>query len=97
MATAKRIYWDACTWIALIQREQIRDSAGVLQEDRYGMCRNVINAATQGQMEIATSTLCYAEVCKEPKIREQAQRSPMPKKCTRLTTNFLRWRGKSTN
>jgi predicted nucleic acid-binding protein len=72
MATARRIYWDACAWIALIQREEIRDSIGVLTEDRYGMCRNVINAAAQNQIEIATSTLSYAEVCKEPKVKAVA-------------------------
>jgi predicted nucleic acid-binding protein len=73
MATPRRIYWDACTWIALIQKEQIRDAAGVLIEDRYAMCRNVIAAAERDQIEIAISTLNYAEVCKLPETRAQGE------------------------
>ncbi len=37
------------------------------------MCRSVISAAVNGQIEIATSTFSFTEVCKEPKIRDQAQ------------------------
>src|SRR5262245_47367854 len=71
--TPKRIYWDACTWIALIQQERICDTKGALIEDRYGLCRNVINAAMRGQVEIATSTLSFAEVFKEPKVKGQPE------------------------
>src|SRR5712691_5155350 len=70
MANPRRIYWDACVWIALIQREQIRDVNGRLVEDRYGMCRNVIAAAERDQLEIATSALSYAEVCKNPGVAD---------------------------
>lgn len=74
MATPRRIYWDACAWIALIQKEQIRDAkTGVITEDRHGMCRNVIAAAEQGQVEIATSTLSFAEVCKNPGVKAQGE------------------------
>jgi predicted nucleic acid-binding protein len=73
MATPRRIYWDACVWIALIQQEQIRDANGKLVEDRYGMCRNVINAAVRGQIEIATSTLSFAEVCKNRDVMDKAE------------------------
>jgi predicted nucleic acid-binding protein len=69
MATARRIYWDASVWIALIQQERIRDAGGKLIEDRYALCRNVILAAEKGQIEIATSTLSFAEVCKHPDIK----------------------------
>src|SRR4051812_34778565 len=67
-ASPRRIYWDACAWIALIQREKIgRD--GILLEDREMMCRVVIEAAKKGELEILTSTLCLAEVCKNPAVR----------------------------
>jgi predicted nucleic acid-binding protein len=62
--TNKRVAWDACVWIALIQQERIRDDAGKIAEDRYAMCRDVIKAAEAGKIEIVTSALCYAEVCK---------------------------------
>lgn len=61
----KRVAWDACTWIALIQNEKIIVSGKGL-EDRGGMCRMVIEAAKKGSVEIVTSTLCLAEVCKHP-------------------------------
>jgi predicted nucleic acid-binding protein len=73
MATPRRIYWDACVWIALIQQEQIRDVTGKLVDDRYGMCRNVIAAAERDQLEIATSALSFAEVCKTPGIADQTE------------------------
>jgi predicted nucleic acid-binding protein len=67
--TSKRVYWDACSWIALIQKERILDEKGVLVEDRYTMCRSVINAAEKGTIEIATSTLNLAEVCKSTEVK----------------------------
>jgi predicted nucleic acid-binding protein len=73
MANPKRIYWDACVWIALIQQEKIHDAKGTLVDDRYGMCRNVINAASRGQIEIATSTLSFAEVSKESAVKAQGE------------------------
>src|SRR5262245_22469601 len=60
----KRVSWDACVWIALVRQERIRDNAGNVIEDRYAMCRNVIKVAEADQIEIVTSALCYAEVCK---------------------------------
>jgi len=72
MATSpRRIYWDACVWIALIQKEKIRDDAGRTTEDRDMMCRAVIEAAKRGQIEILTSTLSLVEVCKDPAIKVQ--------------------------
>lgn len=64
MSNPRRVYWDACAWIALIQQERMLNSDGTLFEDRYGMCRNVINAAERNHIEIATSTLSLVEVCK---------------------------------
>jgi predicted nucleic acid-binding protein len=64
----RRIYWDACAWIALIQRERIADGKGNI-EDRDAMCRAVIEVAKRGHIEILTSTLPFAEVCKDPQIK----------------------------
>lgn len=65
MSPTRRVYWDACTWIALIQREKTQlPNAGI--EDRYTMCRIVIEAAKKGSIEILTSTFCLVEVCKAP-------------------------------
>lgn len=66
----RRIYWDACTWIALIQQEKIPDSGKKkVIEDRYQMCRTVIEAAKKGVFEIATSALSLVEVCKHPIVK----------------------------
>lgn len=74
MAISKRVYWDACTWIALIQQERIRDQKGNVTEDRYAMARNVITGAEKNNIEIATSTLSLAEVCKSPGVQAQADK-----------------------
>jgi len=44
MAITKRVYWDACSWIALIQKEKILQPAGAV-EDREMICKSVIEAA----------------------------------------------------
>jgi len=61
----RRVYWDACTWIALIQREKILIGGS----DRDTLCRAVIAEAKKNRIEILTSTLSLVEVCKDPKIR----------------------------
>jgi len=67
----KRVYWDACSWIALIQKEKIHHG-GKLIEDREMLCRTVIETAKQGKLEILTSTFCLAEVCKNKDILDQS-------------------------
>lgn len=59
-----RVYWDACTWIALIQREKILVDGQT--EDREALCRPIIVRAENGAIELVTSFLSYAEVCKHP-------------------------------
>lgn len=69
-ASPKRVVWDACAWIALIQKEKIfRDD--ILIEDRYASCRSVIDAAAKGKFEIVTSGLCLVEVCKNPGVKAE--------------------------
>jgi predicted nucleic acid-binding protein len=58
----KRICWDACTWISLIQKEKTTNPDGTLKEDRYASCRPIIDLAVRGTIEIAVSGLCLAEV-----------------------------------
>jgi predicted nucleic acid-binding protein len=65
-ASPKRVCWDACAWIALIQKERIRNEAGALIEDRYALCRSVIDMAEKNKVEIVSSGLCLAEVSKNP-------------------------------
>jgi predicted nucleic acid-binding protein len=65
----KRVCWDACAWISLIQKEKIRDASGTVIEDRYGLCRVVVELAEKGKIEIVTSGLSLAEVCKSPAVK----------------------------
>ncbi len=55
----KRVYWDACAWLGLINRE----------DDRFPVLRYYIEQAQQGKVEIWTSAFTLAEVfkrrCKE--------------------------------
>lgn len=43
-ASPKRVYWDACAWIALIQKEKIRDGHGNVTEDRETLRKSVIKS-----------------------------------------------------
>jgi len=70
-ASPKRACWDACSWIALIQKEKIEVNG--VTEDRYTMCRSVINAASKGGIEVIISGLCYAEVCKNPGVKAEGE------------------------
>lgn len=71
-ASPRRIYWDAYAWIALIQGEKILGAGGVI-EDRDTMCWSVIEVAKKGTIEILTSTLCLAEVCKNQASKQPTQ------------------------
>lgn len=48
----------------MFQREKIRVD-GVIEEDREKLCRTVIAQAELGKIEIVTSCLSYAEVCRD--------------------------------
>lgn len=50
----RRIYWDACAWIGLINEEP----------DKVDGCRYFIEAAERGDVEIVTSHFTLAEVYK---------------------------------
>lgn len=58
-----RIYWDACTWIAFINKEMPSDG-NTITRPRFEMCRDTLKKAEGGQIEIVTSAFTIAEVCK---------------------------------
>jgi predicted nucleic acid-binding protein len=72
-SSPSRICWDACAWIALIQKEQIRDDDGNLIEDRYALARSVIDRAEKGGVEIVASGLCLVEVNKDSQTTTRDQ------------------------
>lgn len=72
-ASPKRICWDACAWIALIQKEKIPDLNGKITEDRYALCRSVIDLAVKGKIDIVISGVCLVEVCGKAEIRGTAE------------------------
>jgi predicted nucleic acid-binding protein len=51
---AKRVYWDSCVWLGLINEEP----------DKLPRCQHVIQLARTGEIEIWTSALTLAEVFK---------------------------------
>lgn len=55
MADPKKVYWDACTWLSLINQ----------QAGRAECCRYVISEARAGNIEIWTSAFTLAEVFKK--------------------------------
>lgn len=61
--TPSRVYWDACAWIAYIQKE-MPGPGKRFTEPRYEMCRDTLKRAEAGEIEIATSAFTLAEVCK---------------------------------
>ncbi len=44
-----------------------------VQEDREALCKLVIREAEKGKIEIVTSYLCFAEVCKPPKAKSSQE------------------------
>jgi len=72
----RRVYWDSCCWIALIQKEKLYAPDGVaVTEDREALCRVVIEAAKAGAVEIVTSYFTLTEVCKQPANQPDALES----------------------
>jgi predicted nucleic acid-binding protein len=55
LATKRKVYWDSCAWIGLINEEP----------DKIDACRHVIDLAQNGDLEIWTSTYTLAEVFKK--------------------------------
>ena len=47
----KRVYWDPCSWIALIWDEKISRPDGTI-ENRGALCRAIVDDALKGAVEI---------------------------------------------
>jgi predicted nucleic acid-binding protein len=58
-----RLYWDACAWIAYINKEMPADGNAITSR-RFEMCQNTLKRAEAGDVEIVTSAFTLAEVCK---------------------------------
>lgn len=71
MAKPDRVYWDACTWIAYINEERKTPKSDGTVENRYAMCRSVLEQAQNGQLVIVTSAFTLAEVCKSEKAKNE--------------------------
>ncbi len=69
MAKPTRVYWDACTWIAYLNKEENIRLPDGSTENRFSMCLDVLDRAEKGEIEIATSAFTLAEVCKDIKIK----------------------------
>lgn len=67
MASIKRVYWDACTWIAYIKQEVIENNGK--KENRFEMCKSILKLAESGKLEIVTSAFTLAEVCKSSEVK----------------------------
>lgn len=70
---AKRVYWDACAWLGLINKET----------NKYTACRYTMEEAEKGSIEIWTSAFTLAEVFK--KKCDASTHSSLPPK---YDTNF---------
>lgn len=71
MPKPKRIYWDACTWIAIINEERSVPQKDGTTENRFAMCEAVLERAQTGELEIIVSAFTLAEVCKDPKAKDE--------------------------
>lgn len=70
MARTLRVYWDACTWIAYINQEKAVEKQDGKIENRFSMCLEILNQANSNKLEIVTSALTLAEVCKSPEVHD---------------------------
>jgi len=71
----QRIYWDACTWIAYIQKE-MPGPRSTVTDPRFTMCKQTLVRATAGEIEIVTSAATLAEVCRTGKSHSPVANLP---------------------
>lgn len=65
MSKRTRIYWDACTWLAIVNEERaVPQGEGKPPENRYAMCQDIVKKAENSEFEIVVSAFTLAEVCK---------------------------------
>jgi predicted nucleic acid-binding protein len=68
LADPKKVYWDSCVWISLINREV----------GRVERCESLIAQAKKGDYEIWTSSFTLAEVFKVVRNGEVIAELPQP-------------------
>lgn len=75
MSKPLRIYWDACTWLAIVNEERavVSKGEGKPPENRFSMCESILNRARHSEFEIVVSAFTLAEVCKSPTAKSKSQ------------------------
>ena len=58
----RRVYWDSCIWISLIQNETAVPLRNGQIENRAALARTVLDDATKRVADIFTSTIAFSEV-----------------------------------
>lgn len=71
MPKSKRIYWDACIWISIINEERSITTKSGITENRYAMCQSIFEQAKVGGLEIVVSAFTLAEVCKSREAKSE--------------------------
>jgi predicted nucleic acid-binding protein len=70
-----RIYWDSAAWIAYIKREMPAPD-NKIKDPRFTMCKQTLESAEKGNLEIVTSAFTLAEVCKHDEINSPVNNLP---------------------
>jgi predicted nucleic acid-binding protein len=74
MAKRARVYWDACTWLAIVNEERaVFKGEGKPTENRFAMCKDIIERAEKDEFEIVVSAFTLAEVCKSNEAKTENQ------------------------
>ncbi len=73
MSKPVRIYWDACTWISVINEERAVPKKDGTLENRFSPCESILNQAKQDELEIVVSAFTLSEVCKSRDIKDTNQ------------------------
>ncbi len=68
-----RIYWDACAWIAFINKDDAVPQKDRTLENWFLGCESILNQAKQGKFEIVASDLILTEVSKGPHAKTTKQ------------------------
>jgi len=72
MAKRARVYWDACTWLSIVNEERaVYKGEGKPTENRFAMCKSIIDRAEKDEFEIVVSTFTLAEVCKNNEAKTE--------------------------
>ena len=74
MAKQARIYWDSCTWLAIVNEERsVFKGEGKPPENRFSMCKNIIERAQKDEFEIVVSAFTLSEICRSNEAKTENQ------------------------